>query len=80
MDSANADETVKTVNEVLYLPDRIKETSRAGQRQWEIEQIVRRAFNHQEMAERAGRSRGAKRLPSTAGQFIRLFVRVLNDG
>lgn len=73
-------ETVQgTVNEVLYLLTELKETSRAGQRQWEIEQIVRRAFNYQEMAERALGEVGAQATAVDRRQFIRLFVQVLRD-
>ena len=68
-----------TINDVLYLLTELRETSRAGQRQLEIEQIVRRAFNYQEMAARALGEAGAHASAVDRRQFIRLFVQVLRD-
>ncbi|MBS0170195.1 MAG: ABC transporter substrate-binding protein [Nitrospira sp.] len=68
-----------TVDEVLYLLTELKETSRAGQRQWEIEQVVRRAFHYEAMAERALGDMGAQATPADRRQFMRLFVQVLRD-
>ena len=68
-----------TINDVLYLLTELKETSRAGQRQWEIEQVVRRAFHYQDMAERALGEAGSEATAADRRQFIRLFVQVLRD-
>ncbi len=68
-----------TVNDVLYLLHELKDTSRAGQRQWEIEQVIRRAFNYQDMAERALDETGATPTAADRRQFVRLFVQVLRD-
>lgn len=68
-----------TVDEVLYLLTELKESSRAGQRQWEIEQVVRRAFHYEAMAERALGEIGTQATPADRRQFVRLFVQVLRD-
>lgn len=68
-----------TVDEVFYLLTELKETSRAGQRQWEIEQVVRRAFHYEVMAERALGEMGTQATPADRRQFVRLFVQVLRD-
>lgn len=68
-----------TVNDVLYLLHELKDTSRAGQRQWEIEQVIRRGFNYQDMAERALGETGATPTAADRRQFVRLFVQVLRD-
>ena len=68
-----------TMKELLYLLTELKETSRSTQRQWEIEQVVRRAFNYEEMAERALGEGGEKTTVADRRQFTRLFVQVLRD-
>ncbi len=68
-----------TMKELLYLLTELKETSRSTQRQWEIEQVVRRAFNYEEMAERALGIGGEKTTVADRRQFTRLFVQVLRD-
>ena len=68
-----------TMKELLYLLTELKETSRSTQRQWEIEQVVRRAFNYDEMAERALGEGGDKTTVADRRQFTRLFVQVLRD-
>ncbi|MDR4475985.1 MAG: ABC transporter substrate-binding protein [Nitrospira sp.] len=73
------DTVQETINDVLYLLAELKETSRAGQRQWEIEQVVRRAFNYQDMAQRALGEVGTQATAADRRQFVRLFVRVLRD-
>lgn len=73
------DTVQETINDVLYLLAELRESSREGQRQWEIEQIVRRAFNYQDMAQRALGEVGAQATAADRRQFIRLFVQVLRD-
>ncbi len=68
-----------TMKDLLYLLTELKETSRSEQRQWEIEQVVRRAFNYQEMAERALGEGGEKTTAADRRQFTRLFLQVLRD-
>ena len=68
-----------TMKDLLYLLTELKETSRSGQRQWEIEQVVRRAFNFEEMAERALGEGGEKTTVADRRQFTRLFVQILRD-
>ncbi|MCW5798571.1 MAG: ABC transporter substrate-binding protein [Nitrospira sp.] len=68
-----------TMKDLLYLLTELKETSRSAQRQWEIEQVVRRAFNYEEMAERALGEGGEKTTVADRRQFTRLFVQVLRD-
>lgn len=68
-----------TMKDLLYLLTELKETSRSGQRQWEIEQVVRRSFNYEEMAERALGEGSEKTTVADRRQFIRLFVQVLRD-
>lgn len=67
------------MKELVYLLTELKETSRSTQRQWEIEQVVRRAFNYEEMAERALGIGGEKTTVADRRQFTRLFVQVLRD-
>jgi len=68
-----------TMKDLLYLLTELKETSRSVQRQWEVEQVVRRAFNYEEMAERALGESGVKTSVAERRQFTRLFVQVLRD-
>lgn len=69
----------RTMKDMLYILTELKDASRSAQRQWEIEQVVRRAFNYEEMA---GRSLGETGIESNAAerrQFVRLFVQMLRD-
>lgn len=68
-----------TLKDLLYLLAELKENSRSAQRQWEIEQVVRRAFNYEEMAERALGDGGENTTVADRKQFTRLFVQVLRD-
>ena len=68
-----------TMKDLLYLLTELKETSRSAQRQWEIEQVLRRAFNYEEMAARALGEGGEKTTMADRKQFTRLFVQVLRD-
>ncbi|GAB1723551.1 MAG: hypothetical protein GDA65_08935 [Nitrospira sp. CR1.1] len=68
-----------TMKDLLYLLTELKETSRSAQRQWEIEQVVRRSFNYEEMAERALGEGSEKTTIADRKQFTRLFVQVLRD-
>ncbi len=68
-----------TMKDLLYLLTELKETSRSVQRQWEIEQVVRRSFNYEEMAERALGEGGEKTTIADRRQFTRLFVQILRD-
>jgi phospholipid transport system substrate-binding protein len=67
------------MNEILYILTELKDASRSTQRQWEIEQVVRRSFNYEAMAERSlgevwnGLSAAERR------QYVRVFVQLLRD-
>ncbi len=69
----------RTVKDMLYILRELKDASRSAQRQWEIEQVVRRAFNYEEMAERSLGEAGIKSNAAQRRQFVRLFVQVLRD-
>ena len=69
----------RAMNEILYVLTELKDASRATQRQWEVEQVVRRSFNYEAMAERSlgeswsGLSAAEKR------QYVRVFLQLLRD-
>jgi phospholipid transport system substrate-binding protein len=69
----------RAMNEILYILTELKDASRSTQRQWEIEQVVRRSFNYEAMAERSlgevwnGLSAAERR------QYVRVFVQLLRD-
>ena len=69
----------RTMKDMLYILTELKDASRSAQRQWEIEQVVRRAFNYEEMAERSLGETGIKSNAAERRQFVRLFVQVLRD-
>jgi len=69
----------RTMKDMLYILTELKDASRSAQRQWEIEQVVRRAFNYEEMAERSLGETGIKSSAAERRQFVRLFVKVLRD-
>lgn len=69
----------RAMNEILYILSELKDASRSTQRQWEIEQVVRRSFNYEAMAQRSlgeawnGLSAVERR------QYVRVFVQLLRD-
>lgn len=69
----------RTMKDMLYILTELKDASRSTQRQWEIEQVVRRAFNYEEMAERSLGETGIKSNALERRQFVRLFVQMLRD-
>ena len=69
----------RTIKDTLYILTELKDASRSTQRQWEIEQVVRRAFNYEEMAERSLGETGIKSNVAERRQCVRLFVQVLRD-
>ncbi len=69
----------RTIKDLLYIQTELKDASRSAQRQWEIEQVVRRAFDYEEMAERSLGDGREKTIVADRRQFIRLFVQVLRD-
>lgn len=69
----------RTMKDMLYILTELKDASRSAQRQWEIEQVVRRVFNYEEMAERSLGETGIKSNAAERRQFVRLFVQVLRD-
>ena len=69
----------RTINDILYILAELKDTSRSGQRQWEIEQVVRRSFHYEDMAERALGETANRSSPADRRQYVRLFVQVLRD-
>lgn len=69
----------RTIKDVLYVLAELKETSRSAQRQWEVEQIVRRAFNYEEMAARSLGEAWNGLPPTDRRQYVRLFVHLLRD-
>lgn len=69
----------RAMNEVLYILTELKDASRSAQRQWEIEQVVRRTFNYQEMAERSLGETWSSLQVADRRQYVRLFVQLLRD-
>lgn len=69
----------RTMNEVLYILTELKDASRSAQRQWEIEQVIRRTFNYQEMAERSLGETWSGLQVADRRQYVRLFVQLLRD-
>ncbi len=69
----------RTVNEILYILTELKDASRSTQRLWEIEQVVRRSFNYEEMAERSIGEAWHGLNASERRQYVRLFVQLLRD-
>lgn len=69
----------RAVNEILYLLAELKDASRSVQRQWEIEQVVRRSFNYEAMAERSlGEAWNALNAVERR-QYVRVFLQLLRD-
>lgn len=68
-----------TMKEVLYILTELKDSSRSVQRQWEIEQVVRRSFNYEEMAERSLGEAWVGLNATERRQYVRLFVQLLRD-
>jgi phospholipid transport system substrate-binding protein len=69
----------RTMNEILYILTELKDASRSTQRLWEIEQVVRRSFNYEEMAERSIGEAWQGLSASERRQYVRLFVQLLRD-
>ena len=69
----------RTMNEILYILTELKDASRSTQRLWEIEQVVRRSFNYEEMAERSIGESWNELNASERRQYVRLFVQLLRD-
>ena len=69
----------RTMKDMLYILTELKDASRSAQRQWEIEQVVRRVFNYEEMAGRSLGETGIKSNAAERRQFVRHFVQVLRD-
>lgn len=69
----------RTMKDLLYILTELRDASRSAQRQWEIEQVVRRSFNYEDMAERALGETGNRSTAADRRQYVRLFVQVLRD-
>lgn len=69
----------RTMNEILYILTELKDASRSTQRLWEIEQVVRRSFNYEEMAERSLGEAWNGLNATERRQYVRLFVQLLRD-
>ncbi len=69
----------RTMNEILYILTELKDASRSAQRHWEIEQVVRRSFNYEEMAERSLGEAWNDLTAVERRQYVRLFVQLLRD-
>jgi phospholipid transport system substrate-binding protein len=69
----------RAMNEILYILTELKDASRSSQRQWEIEQVVRRSFNYEVMAERSLGEAWNKLNAAERRQYVRLFVQLLRD-
>ncbi|MBI4002727.1 MAG: ABC transporter substrate-binding protein [Nitrospira defluvii] len=67
------------MNDILYILTELKDASRSAQRQWEIEQVVRRSFNYEEMAERSLGEAWNGLNAAERRQYVRLFVQLLRD-
>ena len=69
----------RTMNEILYILTELKDASRLTQRQWELEQVVRRSFNYQAMAERSLGEVWNGLTAAERRQYVRVFVQLLRD-
>ena len=69
----------RAMNEILYLLAELKDASRSAQRQWEIEQVVRRSFNYEAMAERSLGDAWNALNPVERRQYVRVFLQLLRD-
>ena len=69
----------RTMNEILYILTELKDASRSTQRQWELEQVVRRSFNYQAMAERSLGEAWNGLNAVERRQYVRVFVQLLRD-
>jgi phospholipid transport system substrate-binding protein len=78
-DQSPTEAVQRIMKEVLYILTELKDTSRSVQRQWEIEQVVRRSFNYEEMAERSLGEAWNGLSSTERRQYVRLFVQLLRD-
>jgi phospholipid transport system substrate-binding protein len=69
----------RAMNEILYILSELKDASRSTQRQWEIEQVVRRSFNYEAMAERSLGEAWNGLTAVERRQYVRVFVQLLRD-
>ena len=69
----------RAMNEILYILTELKDASRSTQRQWEVEQVVRRTFHYEAMAERSLGEAWNKLNAPERRQYVRLFVQLLRD-
>ncbi len=69
----------RTLKEILYILTELKDASRSTQRQWELEQVIRRSFNYEAMAERSLGEAWAGLTAAERRQYVRLFVQLLRD-
>ena len=69
----------RTMNEILYILTELKDASRSAQRQWELEQVVRRSFNYEAMAERSLGEAWNGLNAVERRQYVRVFVQLLRD-
>lgn len=67
------------MNEILYILTELKDASRSTQRQWEVEQVVRRSFNYEAMAERSLGEAWNGLNAFERRQYVRVFVQLLRD-
>ena len=69
----------RTMNEILYVLTELKDASRSAQRQWELEQVVRRSFNYEAMAERSLGEAWSVLNVVERRQYVRVFLQLLRD-
>ncbi len=69
----------RAMNEILYILTELKDASRSTQRQWELEQVVRRSFNYEAMAERSLGEAWTSLNTVERRQYIRIFVQLVRD-
>lgn len=69
----------RAMSEILYILTELKDPSRSTQRQWEIEQVVRRSFNYEAMAQRSLGEAWDGLNAVERRQYVRVFVQLLRD-
>lgn len=78
-DQSPTEAVQRAMKDVLYILTELKDSSRSVQRQWEIEQVVRRSFNYEKMAERSLEDAWNGLRSTERRQYVGVFVQLLRD-
>lgn len=68
-----------TVTELLYILKGLKGPSHSEERRWEIEQVIRRRVNYEDMARRSLGAPWVELSDSARHEYVGLFVQLLRD-